>query len=571
MSPSYVISATYLRNALLIACLTLPWLNPFALSPSTAVMPLLFSWMAVACLVLLVVDLPVLPPSMSRAAGVAVWMVGAGCLISLLVVPEVIDHALTLGLLAAVSAMVLMARVGMHAAWRGNGLVVWIAVAWLVAAAISSLLGLLQYLALAHELAPWVNQPLPGDAFANLRQRNQFATLTSIGLVAGFALLAARAQRAPLTLRVHALTLLLLNLLAAGVACSVSRTGALQWLLLGVLAALWAWRACRQHAGSQRALLVAALAAPCLAVLWSVWMPWTATYVTGHPGASMILRVAGQAQDYGICGSRSVLWSNILVLIAQHPWLGWGWGETDYAHFMTAYPGMRFCDMLDNAHNLPLQLAMDFGIPFAAVLLVCAARWVLLRQPWREQDTWRGMAWGVLLAVGVHSLVEYPLWYGPFQMTVGLAVGLLWCRPQRMSAEPMHVEFQQSSQASQARVITLAGLLFIGCLYAAWDFNRVAQVYRPPAQRDAAYRDDPISHANASWLFQNQAEFAELTTHEVTAENAQNMFFVAARVVHYSPEPRVVQRLIDSAKLLGKDKLAATLTERLNAQKNAHP
>lgn len=566
MPLSSAISATYLRNALLIACLTLPWLNPFAISPSAAVMPLLFSWMAAACLVLLVVDLPVLHEPMSLSGRVMVWTIGVVCLISLLFVPEVMDHALTLGLLAALGAMALMARVGLHVAWRDNGLAAWVAVAWLVAAAVSSLLGVLQYLGLAHELAPWVNQPLPGDAFANLRQRNQFATLTSIGLVAGFALLAARAQRAPLTPRVLVLAWGLFNLLAAGVACSVSRTGALQWLLLGLLTACWAWRARRQRAGSQRALWVAALAAPCLVVLWSLLMPWIAVHVTGHQGASMILRVAGQAQDYGICGSRSVLWANVLVLIAQHPWLGWGWGETDYAHFMTAYPGMRFCDMLDNAHNLPLQLAMDFGVPIALVLLTMAALWVWRRQPWREQDTWRSMAWGVLLVVGLHSLVEYPLWYGPFQTTVGLALGLLWCAPQRQ-----HTNTHLPTQASQAGVMTVAGLLFVGCLYAAWDFNRVAQVYRPPAQRDAAYRDDPISHANASWLFQNQAEFAELTMNTVNAENAQDVFFVAARVVHYSPEPRVVQRLIDSAKLLGQDQLADTLTERLVAQKNAHP
>jgi len=39
-------------------------------------------------------------------------------------------------------------------------------------------------------------------------------------------------------------------------------------------------------------------------------------------------------------------------------------------------------------------------------------------------------------------------------------------------------------------------------------------------------------------------------------------------VMHYSPEDRVIQRLIDSAQLLGQDELAQTLAERL---KDAHP
>jgi hypothetical protein len=570
-SPSPV-AALLFRNALLFVCLVLPWLNPFAISPSTAVMPLLLSWMCAACLGLLVLDLPWVHPTMRRSTA---WVIGGlltAVLCSLVMVPAVIDHALTLGLVAALTCMVVMARVGLHVAWQGNHLLRWVAVAWLFAACVSSVLGIMQYLGLARDLAPWVNQPMPGDAFANLRQRNQFATLTSIGLVAYFALLASRAQRKTITPGVMAWACLGLNVLAVGVACSVSRTGALQWITLSLLTACWAWRARRQSNGIQHALLVLALLAPVLVAVWSVFMPWLSSYLTGHMGASMILRVAGQAQDYGVCGSRSVLWTNMVHLIAQHPWLGWGWGETDFAHFMTAYPGMRFCDMLDNAHNLPLHLALEFGVPLALILMGMGGVWIVRRQPWNEQDTWRSMAWGVLWVMALHSLVEYPLWYGPFQMTAGLALGLLWCRlpasPPSSSITQAHVP----SQASQLLAICVACALFLGCLYAAWDFNRVAQIYRAPEQRDAAYRDDPIRYASASWLFRNQAEFGKLTTQQVTADNAADLFDLAARVMHYSPEPRVVQRWIDSAKLLGQDKLADTLSERLHdVQADTHP
>ncbi len=570
----------FMRNALLMACITMPWLNPFTASPSTAVMPLLLSWMCVACLALLVLELPLLQQTMSRA--VILLMVGLACWVGSAVwrVPAVVDHALTLGLFAALVSVGLMVRVGMHVAWRGNGLMLWVARALLLAALISSVLGVLQYVGLAHELSPWVNQPVAGDAFANLRQRNQFASLTSIGLVACLALLAARAQQGPVSPRSMLGYGVVLNVLAAGVACSVSRTGAVQWLLIGGLGAVWAWRDGRHSKRHRNPLLWMALAAPVWVVVWSVWMPWLAAQLSGHNGASMILRVAGQAQDYGVCGSRRVLWSNMWQLIAQRPWQGWGWGETDYAHFITSYSGMRFCDMLDNAHNLPLHFAVEFGVPLAVALLATCAVWVWQRQPWREQDAWRSMAWGVLLVLGLHSLVEYPLWYGPFQMTFGLALGLLWCRPSKQThpaSRPFthldtHLGAQMPSQMSQAGGITLAGALFVACLYAAWDFNRVAQIYRAPAQRDAIYQDDPWAHAKASWLFRNQAEFAELTTQTVTVDNAQQVFSLASRVMHYSPEDRVIQRLIDSAKLLGQDEIAQTLAERLkDAQHHVQP
>lgn len=550
---------TWSRNLLLMACLCLPWLNPWTSSPSSSVIPLLLSWMLAACALLFVVDMPYVKRSASAprawlAVGLSVWLMAL-----LLTVPEVIDRALTVGLLAALICIGCMVALGRRAAVPGNGLLIWVVGAWLLAAVASSVLGVLQYLDLAHDLSPWVNQPTKGDAFANLRQRNQFASLTSIGLVAllGWEAMAAASGLAWRFL--HGLRWVLLNVLAAGVACSVSRTGAVQWVVVAGLAALWVWRMGKHTGLRQASLLCMALAAPLLVVVWSVVMPWLAQSMTGEQGASMILRVAGQAADYGMCAGRRVLWANVLTLIAQHPWLGWGWGETDYAHFITAYPSLRFCDMLDNAHDLPLHLALEFGIPFALVCLMAALAWVVRRQPWRERAPERVMAWGVVLVLGIHSLLEYPLWYGPFQMALGLALGLLWAmpRPERSLVADVPSAQQQNF------LLLLCSVLFLGCLYAAHDFRRVGQIYRAPALRDEAYRDNPLLHAKQTWLFRNQAEFAELTTQTVTADNAAQIYPQARRLMHYSPEARVVKRVMESARLLGLETEAEDLQIRL--------
>jgi hypothetical protein len=291
-------------------------------------------------------------------------------------------------------------------------------------------------------------------------------------------------------------------------------------------------------------------------------MPWLALQTTGEWGASLLLRVAGQAQDYAACGGRRVLWGNVLTLIAQQPWLGWGWGETDYAHFMTGYSSLRFCDMLDNAHDFPLHLALEFGVPFAVAVVTISTVWVLRRTPWKEQHPWRVMAWCLLVVLGLHSVLEYPLWYGPFQMTLGLAIGFLWMPSLGHKSEAI-------KQEDQVGPMWVAALLFIGCLYAAWDFNRVGQIYRQAASRDAAYRDNPLHHAKQSWLFKNQADFAELTTQVITADNVAALYPQALRLMHFSPEARVVQRVIDSAKLLGHDAQVQILTERLEDVRQA--
>lgn len=554
---------TLVRNIILVLCVALPWLNPFASSPSTAVIPLLVSWMMAACALLAVVELPLVKqrwtaPEVVVCAVLFVWLAA-----SLLWVPQVVDRALTMGLIASLMCVWLMAAVGRRAA-VDEPLLRWLVVGLIAAAVISAILGVLQYVGWARELSPWVNQPLKGDAFANLRQRNQFASLTSIGLVAVLGWVAAQSKTHNMSRGAWVLAWVLINVLAAGVACTVSRTGAVQWALVGVLMAAWGWRSAKHDAALGKGLVWLALAAPALVAVWSVLMPWVALQTTGEWGASMILRVTGQAQDYAACGGRRVLWANVLALIAQHPWLGWGWGETDYAHFMTGYNSLRFCDMLDNAHDFPLHLALEFGVPFALAVMAVVGVWILRRTPWCERQAWRMMAWCLLLVLGLHSLLEYPLWYGPFQMTLGLAIGLLWTPHRAQTGVAAKVERQEGPTL-------VAALLFIGCLYAAWDFNRVGQIYRQAASRDAAYKDNPLHHAKQSWLFKNQADFAEVTTQTVTADNAAELYPQALRLMHYSPEARVVQRVIDSGKLLGHDKEAQKLAERLDDVKQNTP
>src|SRR5450830_1605943 len=116
--------------------------------------------------------------------------------------------------------------------------------AWLLVALLSALLGLLQYFGATGALEPWVNSTGLGEAFANLRQRNQFATLTNIGLAA---LLWWRVQgqtattgeggmarSKPLAWRALA-ALAAAVLLALGNAASSSRTGLVQLVLLAAM------------------------------------------------------------------------------------------------------------------------------------------------------------------------------------------------------------------------------------------------------------------------------------------------------------------------------------------------
>jgi O-antigen ligase len=413
---------------------------------------------------------------------------------------------------------------------------------WLLAALVSSGMGLLQYAGV--DASPWVSASQPGVAFANLRQRNQFASLTALGLVALLYIVhTPRSQHngsaSPWrTLLRTAGLLLAAVVLALGHAASSSRTGVLQWLLL--LGLVWGWSRLRASPRAPLRWITLALA---LALLFALLLPQSLQTQTGFTARSALQRF----QEGGGCGDRSVLWANMLELIAQHPWVGWGWGDLKFAHFMQPYAGERFCEILDNAHNLPLHLAVELGLP--AALLICGALGavVLHQRPWRETAPERQLAWAALAMLALHSLLEYPLWYGPFQMAALLCGVVLWrSRPARARLPPTAPWFHSGWAG-------IAALLLAATAYASWDYWRVSQLYAPTETRDPIYRDDTLTKVQPSWLFRDTVRFAYVTTTEPTADNAEALYAAALQTLHYSPEQRVIDALLKSAELLGRD------------------
>lgn len=413
---------------------------------------------------------------------------------------------------------------------------------WTAAALLSAVLGLLQYFGLAELASPWLHVPAQlGEAMANLRQRNQLATLLVIGMLA---LLWCRTQGLP------RLTCLAgLALLAIGLAGTNSRTGLLEMLLVLALSVLW------HRTGAMRGVWPAAVCTLAVYLLASMALPALLSMTSGEHIMAVLRRMG---HDEG-CGGRRVLWSNVLTLIGQKPWLGWGWDELRYAHYITAYPGERFCDILGNAHNLPLHLAFTLGVPMALMLTAGVLAGLWRARPWRAHQASHALAWSVLAVIGLHSLLEYPLWYGPFQVAVLLCATLLW--PVTTGQGTMA---RWSSLWPQARAwVAAGGWVLIGL--AAWDYARVRQIYLPAEQRLALWADQSWAHARATWLFGSTVQFAELTVAPVTPDNARWVLQQSLQALHYSPEPRVIHRLIDSAELLGEHELAQMHRERLAA------
>jgi Virulence factor membrane-bound polymerase, C-terminal/O-Antigen ligase/Protein glycosylation ligase len=592
-------------------CVALPWLNPFAPGPSAAMLPWLVS---LACVGAALLASPV-PQVGSQSkwrsgwrcmwcafgplffAGVALWFAARGlwqgpgtealatvvawaCVLAMAHVgaqllttqlnPSVHAHAAFSALSAASLRTGSLQAAPLPAATL-------LAATWLGIALLSVLMALCQYLRIEHWFAPWISHSEGGAAFANLRQRNQFATLCGIGLLAllylqqttlqyGAAKQNSRANAnatsvaasVPMALggaaqRWHAAwPWLAVTALAIGNGLSSSRTGALQWALIA--AALLCWRT-----SLHRKMVQLGLGALAIYAVVVTLMPWFASAVGNSSNG-----LWGRASENAGSSSRLWLYSNVLELIAQKPWLGWGWRELAFAHYSTHFD-QRFGELLDNAHNLPLHLAVELGVPFALMLCGTVLWWVVRSAPWRETDATRQLAWGVLMLIGVHSMVEYPLWYGPFLMTLGLCIGLL--QPVNHLPEKFIVEkslAQSSMPNTAAERWNIAGAAIKGvafCLlvfagYAAYDYHRVSQIYLDVDWRSSLYSGDALGHAQRSVLYQRQARFAELVTTPITPASAPRVLSLAAELIHFSPEPRVIEALIESATMLHMDDVA---------------
>jgi len=509
------------RFSAAVALVALPWLVSFTAGPSSSA----WQWFASAGCACFLAGLSRWRPSSAYGgfAAASLVLVAWAWLSQEHPQPDVLYLAggLALIALAAAAAQDIQLRSA-------------IAMGLLVAAAVSAALGLLQYLGLADRLYPWVNAARPGEAYANLRQPNQFATLCSIGIamvVWGF-------PKIP-----RAAVLALGALFAVASAASVSRTGAVQGILLFTLAAIW-----RGEGRRDRVVLCLSGGIVYLAAAWA--LPQMLEAMGEVPTRTLWGRISGGES----CSSRTVLWSNVLTLIAARPLQGWGWGELDFAHFTNLYPGSRFCEILDNAHNLPLHLAVELGLPAAIAVCTAAMVWAWRREPLREQDSGRQSAWALLGVLLLHSLLEYPLWYGPFQIALGTCIGWLLTKPGEAAAP------------SSRRVTgVVAALAFLGVAAVAWDYWRVSQIYLPAQERRSDWARDPMTEARRSWAFANQAQFAELTLTSLSRDNAQWIYDLSKEMLHHSPEPKVIERLIESATMTGRTEEAVVLLARYRA------
>lgn len=201
---------------------------------------------------------------------------------------------------------------------------------------------------------------------------------------------------------------LILLFFTAEISISGSRSSFLYLLAIGLL--IWVWRA-KLPAESYQRLYKSFLL---LALLFLFWQTIN-TQLGLHTGAN---RAITYISDASTPNYRLWIWREAWEMFLQAPLLGVGFGEFDWAFFKHSmiHSHAVIDNRIENAHNLFLQTMAEMGIAGLLCVVVFGGLWVkqLLKTQQAQQNIETWWLFAILSILGIHSLLEYPLWYSYF-------------------------------------------------------------------------------------------------------------------------------------------------------------
>jgi len=433
------------------------------------------------------------------------------------------------------AAVLFMVGQAIRGAGRAMPVITMMAVGWVVLGVALATVCVIQVLFPLWADGDWIARTsLPGRAIGNMRQPNHVAMLLCWSCVA---VLWLGARRSLNQLQSTAL----LSIFAFAIVLTASRTALLGLLLLAV----WGL-ADRGLPKSMRRTL--ALLMPLL--LAASWLLTSSLLANGQPAIGAAQRLSEGAAS----PARAHLWHTVLALIKHHPWLGVGWGDFNLAWTLTPFD-RRSPAPFDHTHNLALQLLVELGLPLGLgvlALLLWSIRLLIgsLRSAVGDEAIALRCAAMMLALVGLHSLLEFPLWYMYFLLPSALLWGICAGDP---VARPCEQERPTSLPATTLR--WLAVLVAAAGLVMPLDFSRVTPLYddaAPPA-------DLQFERARQAWLFGTAADYAYATHATASAQTLR----ASERAAHLIVDAQLLIAWAQALEATGNIEQARYLVARL--------
>lgn len=389
----------------------------------------------------------------------------------------------------------------------------------LTGATISALIGLIQLWNMPGLLSQLVLPQIHERIYANTGQPNHLASQVCFGLVSLGYLWTTR------RLAVLPAVLLAIVLLAALTVCGSRAV----WLYLPALALLAGAALFFRPDGNSRRLLLFAIAA----MAGMIVVQWLYG-VVAPSGTIAADTVAQRLRTLGM-GSpvRLRFWYEAWLMFLQAPVFGVGFRQFAWHSFLlaVAVPGTILDHgIIDHAHNLVLQIGAEFGL--AGLLLLAAGLiwWArsLSARRWTSELWW---VLSVLAVLGLHSMLEYPLWYAYFLGIAAVSMG---------SAESaaMPAGNRRGGRLVLALIVVL-GVLSFANVYRDYRVLQSLQGLRAQQSSSAPESGDDSTRIllgmQGRSLFAPYIELALVRRMLLNPERLQDKLLLNARVMRYLP------------------------------------
>ena len=487
------------------------------------------------------------------------------------------DQALLFALYLLWAALLIMLGRKLREELGLANLATFLAACLLLGAELNAMVGILQHYRWHTFLDSVVIVKTTAAIYGNVAQPNHFANYIAMGLIS-LGLLRMR-----WTMRAWLVTLLALPLLFVLV-LSGSRSGGVYLIWMVALAGLWCWRdkstmpqaqpeqAIATGSGSKRRSATKKTDSKA-AVKGGSLGAAKVGLKTGFPGnnasASLLLysallmlgfvlmhlvvqlpglagadgtlttvqRLFGEGNSGGI---RLYLWREGWLIFSQFPLLGAGFGQFAWQHFLLTEQirDINIAGLYNNAHNLLLQIAAEAGLAGLLVLLGTLAAWLYQALRTGERNIYHWWAYCILAVLGIHGLLEYPLWYAYFLGIAALMLGITDNTVYRL-------ELRRVIRLSIAVTLVL-GLMSLSQMWQGYRKMEALLAMRPASEPDNANYNqrmrDGMLEVQDWQMMVSMSELYMTNMIELQDENLADKRALNYRVMRFAPISPVVYR-----------------------------
>ncbi len=427
------------------------------------------------------------------------------------------DHLMLMSLYFLFAALLMMLGQTLRVELGLPTLTTVLAVFLLIGAELNTLAGILQHYRWNTFLNSFITAKMGYVVYGNTAQPNHYVSYLALGMIS-LGLLYRQ-----LSMRVWLVALLAAPMLFVMV-LSGSRSSWLYLLFATGLAFFW-----QRRDRSLRPLMNYSLALLLGFGLmhFVVEIPWLEGVSGSMTSAERLIN------DSGSGAIRLQLWREAGLIFSRFPLMGAGFGEFAFQHLQLAaemrYPSIT--GLYNNAHNLVMQIAVEAGLAGLAILLGALGMWFWQSVVRGAQFTvyhWWGFA--ILSVLGIHSLLEYPLWYAYFLGVVAVMLGIFDITSYRL-------ELRNLGRVSVAMMLVLGVLSLIQVFQGYKQLENALRLQKMAVKDNSLIPQvqDELMAVYHSPLLSSYAEIYIASTMEISSEHLGDKRELNERALHFIP------------------------------------